>query len=89
MKHQRLWNYDISGLGKRYTFFASLARAFHHARFARRTETNRTNQEHAPNGELFDYIVSKGRPSPDEAQRLFQQLVTAVEYCHYHFIVHR
>lgn len=45
--------------------------------------------EYAPGGELFDYIVSKGRPAPDDAQRLFQQLVSAVEYCHYHHIVHR
>ncbi|CAM9389708.1 unnamed protein product, partial [Phaeothamnion confervicola] len=45
--------------------------------------------EHAPGGELFDYIVSKGRPSPEEAQRLFQQIVSAVEYCHFHNIVHR
>lgn len=47
------------------------------------------SQEYAPNGELFDYIVSKGRPTIEEAQRLFQQIVTAVEYCHYHHIVHR
>ena len=45
--------------------------------------------EYAPGGELFDYIVSKGRPSPEEAQRLFQQIVSAVEYCHFHHIVHR
>ncbi|CAN0266444.1 unnamed protein product [Ectocarpus sp. 6 AP-2014] len=45
--------------------------------------------EYAPNGELFDYIVSKGRPTTEEAQRLFQQIVTAVEYCHFHNIVHR
>lgn len=46
-------------------------------------------KEYAPNGELFDYIVSKGRPTTEEAQRLFQQIVTAVEYCHFHNIVHR
>jgi 5'-AMP-activated protein kinase, catalytic alpha subunit len=45
--------------------------------------------EYAPGGELFDYIVSKGRPSPEEAQRLFQQIISAVEYCHFHHIVHR
>lgn len=48
-----------------------------------------SSQEYAPNGELFDYIVSKGRPTTEEAQRLFQQIVTAVEYCHFHNIVHR
>eukprot|EP01084_Bolivina_argentea_P095104 170983_1 len=45
--------------------------------------------EYAPGGELFDYIVSKGRPSAVEAQRLFQQLICAVDYCHSHNIVHR
>ncbi|CAM9676983.1 unnamed protein product, partial [Choristocarpus tenellus] len=45
--------------------------------------------EYAPGGELFDYIVSKGRPSQEEAQRLFQQIIAAVDYCHSHNIVHR
>jgi len=45
--------------------------------------------EYAPEGELFDYIVGKGKPSPEDAQRLFRQLISAVEYCHFHNIVHR
>jgi 5'-AMP-activated protein kinase, catalytic alpha subunit len=45
--------------------------------------------EYVPNGELFDYIVSKGRLSPDEARHFFHQLVSGIEYCHYHSIVHR
>ncbi|QSL67079.1 hypothetical protein MERGE_001466 [Pneumocystis wakefieldiae] len=40
-------------------------------------------------GELFDYIVSRGKMSEDEARRFFQQIITAVEYCHRHKIVHR
>lgn len=40
-------------------------------------------------GELFDYIVQKGRTSEDQARRFFQQIVCAVEYCHRHKIVHR
>jgi carbon catabolite-derepressing protein kinase len=40
-------------------------------------------------GELFNYIVEKGRMSEGEARKLFQQIVTAVEHCHYHRIVHR
>ncbi|CCJ30325.1 unnamed protein product, partial [Pneumocystis jirovecii] len=40
-------------------------------------------------GELFDYIVSRGKMSEDEARRFFQQIIAAVEYCHRHKIVHR
>ncbi|KAG5192447.1 SNF1-related protein kinase [Tribonema minus] len=45
--------------------------------------------EYCSGGELFDLIVSRGKPSQDEARRLFQQLMSAVEYCHHHRIVHR
>jgi 5'-AMP-activated protein kinase catalytic alpha subunit len=44
--------------------------------------------EYVPNGELFDYIVSKGRLPKEEAQSLFQQIVSGLEYCHHHGIVH-
>lgn len=40
-------------------------------------------------GELFDYIATKGRITEGEARRLFQQLVSAVSYCHSHKIIHR
>ena len=33
-------------------------------------------------GELFDYIVEKGRLVEDEARHFFQQIVSGVEYCH-------
>lgn len=39
--------------------------------------------------ELFDYIVQQGRMSEDVARRFFQQIISAVEYCHRHKIVHR
>jgi 5'-AMP-activated protein kinase catalytic alpha subunit len=45
--------------------------------------------EYVPNGELFDYIVSRGRLPPDDARRFFQQIVSGVEYCHFKRIVHR
>ena len=45
--------------------------------------------EYVPNGELFDYIVSKGRLAADEARHFFHQIVAGGEYCHYHKIVHR
>lgn len=45
--------------------------------------------ELAAGGELFDYLLSRGRLTEAEARTLFRQLVSAVEYCHAHFIVHR
>lgn len=39
--------------------------------------------------ELFDYIVQKGKMDEPEARRFFQQIISAVEYCHRHKIVHR
>lgn len=40
-------------------------------------------------GELFDYIVEKGRLIEDEARRFFQQIISGVEYCHRNMVVHR
>lgn len=45
--------------------------------------------EYVSGGELFDYIVQKGRLSENEARRFFQQILAGVEYCHYHNVVHR
>ena len=45
--------------------------------------------EHIPSGELFDYIVERGRLSEGEARRFVQQLVSAVECCHRNRVVHR
>jgi len=39
--------------------------------------------------ELFDYIVQRGRLAEQEARRFFQQILSAVQYCHRHKIVHR
>jgi len=36
--------------------------------------------EHCSNGELFDYISSKNRLKEEEACRLFQQLIAAIDY---------
>jgi hypothetical protein len=40
-------------------------------------------------GELFDYIVEKGRLMEDEARFFFQQIISGVEYCHRNMVVHR
>ncbi|KAM8856139.1 serine/threonine-protein kinase SIK1 [Spinachia spinachia] len=45
--------------------------------------------EYAKNGEMFDHLTTNGRMSEDEARRKFWQILTAVDYCHQHHIVHR
>ncbi|KAG8834172.1 hypothetical protein FRC18_002459 [Serendipita sp. 400] len=45
--------------------------------------------EYVPNGELFDYLVARGRLSAQEALQYFQQIISAVDYCHSFNIAHR
>lgn len=45
--------------------------------------------EHVPGGELFDYLVKKGRLTPKEARRFFRQIISALDFCHSHSICHR
>ncbi|KAH7711196.1 Protein KIN-29 [Aphelenchoides avenae] len=45
--------------------------------------------EYVSGGELFDMLMDKGRQPEDEARRIFQQIVSAVAYCHVNGIVHR
>ncbi|KNC52973.1 uncharacterized protein AMSG_12239 [Thecamonas trahens ATCC 50062] len=45
--------------------------------------------EYVSGGELFDYIVTRGRIREAEARRLFRQLVSAVAYCHGNYLTHR
>ncbi|XP_020829521.1 serine/threonine-protein kinase SIK1 isoform X2 [Phascolarctos cinereus] len=45
--------------------------------------------EFAKNGEMFDYLTSNGHLSENEARKKFWQILSAVEYCHSHHIVHR
>ena len=40
-------------------------------------------------GELFDYIVARGRLKEDEAKRFFCQIISALDYCHLNLIIHR
>ena len=40
-------------------------------------------------GELFEYIVKHGKLKEDEARRFFQQIISGVDYCHRHNVVHR
>ncbi|XP_026322563.1 serine/threonine-protein kinase BRSK2 [Hyposmocoma kahamanoa] len=45
--------------------------------------------EHVSGGELFDYLVKKGRLTPKEARRFFRQIISALDFCHSHSICHR
>ncbi|KAG5473856.1 hypothetical protein LSCM1_04490 [Leishmania martiniquensis] len=45
--------------------------------------------EYIEGGELYDYIVQKGRVRESEARYIFQQIVCAIEYCHHFRVVHR
>lgn len=40
-------------------------------------------------GELFDYIVSRGKLDENEARALFQQIISGIDYCHNSGVVHR
>ena len=46
-------------------------------------------QENCCNGELFSYITSKNKLKEEEACRLFQQLITALDYLGRLGIAHR
>lgn len=45
--------------------------------------------ELAGGGELFDYIVARGRLREKEARKFFRQIISGVEYCHSSLVIHR
>ncbi|WAQ85410.1 hypothetical protein PtA15_6A38 [Puccinia triticina] len=45
--------------------------------------------EFVEGGELFEFLVSRGRLSEDEALNYFQQIIRGVDYCHRFNICHR
>eukprot|EP01094_Clydonella_sp_ATCC50884_P022405 TRINITY_DN5128_c3_g2_i2.p1 TRINITY_DN5128_c3_g2~~TRINITY_DN5128_c3_g2_i2.p1 ORF type:complete len:571 (-),score=177.27 TRINITY_DN5128_c3_g2_i2:107-1819(-) len=45
--------------------------------------------EHAPNGELFDYLMQKGALDMRDARSVFRQIASGIAYCHHHQICHR
>lgn len=45
--------------------------------------------EFVDGGELFDCIVTRGKLQEIEARRLFQQIMSALAFCHHHGVVHR
>ncbi|OZJ02208.1 hypothetical protein BZG36_04713 [Bifiguratus adelaidae] len=45
--------------------------------------------EYVRGGELFEYLVQKGRLAEAEARHYFQQIIFGLDYCHQHLICHR
>ncbi|KAL1924784.1 uncharacterized protein VTP21DRAFT_4438 [Calcarisporiella thermophila] len=45
--------------------------------------------EYVEGGELFEYIVRRGRLQENEARAYFQQIVFGLDFCHRHHICHR
>ncbi|MBA0685287.1 hypothetical protein Goari_012958, partial [Gossypium aridum] len=73
----------------------NISRLFMHPHIIRLYEVVETTTdifmvtEYAESGELFDYIVLKRRLHEDEAHKLFQQIISRVEYCHKNMVIHR
>jgi len=45
--------------------------------------------EHASGGELFEYIQNRGHVKDKEARKFFNQLISAMDYCHENSVLHR
>ena len=66
-----------------------------HANIAQLYEVIETSEqilmvmEYASGGELFDYIVARGKLVESTAARFFHQILNATEYIHQFQIVHR
>lgn len=75
----------------------NLLKALHHPNIVSLYETVETPtdivlmMEYVPGADLFERLVAKHdqRFSEDEARCIFEQLVSAIEYCHQHRVIHR
>ncbi|XP_076369716.1 serine/threonine-protein kinase BRSK2-like isoform X1 [Tachypleus tridentatus] len=45
--------------------------------------------EHVSGGELFDYLLKRGRLPAKEARKFLWQIISALDFCHKHCICHR
>ncbi|KAI9098802.1 kinase-like domain-containing protein [Phlyctochytrium arcticum] len=91
INRRRIANMDMVGRVKREIQYLKLLRHPHIIKLYEviTTPTDIIMVMEYAGGELFNYIVNRGRMSEDDARRFFQQILCAVEYCHRHKIVHR
>lgn len=86
--------FDLSKLSK-LNREVRVMKLLHHPNIIRLYEVIETKSrmflvmEYARGGELYDYIVSHGRFSEDEARKKFRQIISAVSYCHSKRVIHR
>lgn len=84
-----------SGLAGNVKLEISIMSRLHHPNIIKLHEVLATKSkiyfvmEFAKGGELFARISNKGRFSEDHARRFFQQLISAVGYCHSRGVFHR
>ncbi|KAK8893143.1 hypothetical protein M9Y10_021558 [Tritrichomonas musculus] len=45
--------------------------------------------DYCPNGELYDFIIKNGKIQENTAALLFQQIASAISYCHSYGVAHR
>ncbi|XP_067138239.1 serine/threonine-protein kinase SIK3-like isoform X2 [Centruroides vittatus] len=45
--------------------------------------------EYASGGDIFDYLVLHERMEESKARKKFKQIISAISYCHKHYVVHR
>ncbi|TIB01351.1 hypothetical protein E3P96_02399 [Wallemia ichthyophaga] len=91
----------VKSVSKNHTQLSALVRELHHYRrlshphIAQLLEIVATENdihlvtELCDGGELFDYLVDKGRLSDVEVRRVFGQLMLALHYLHSNGVVHR
>jgi len=73
----------------------NILKLFHHPHIIRLYEVIETPNniclvmEYVPGGDLYSLIEQRGRLVEPEAQQLFQQTLSAVDYCHKNQVTHR
>ncbi|KAK6920922.1 Kinase associated domain 1 (KA1) [Dillenia turbinata] len=45
--------------------------------------------EYMDSGDLYDYIIQNGRLHDNVARKMFQQIISGLEYCHKNMVAHR
>ncbi|CAG8478642.1 1430_t:CDS:10 [Diversispora eburnea] len=91
INRKRISNMDMVGRVKREIHYLKLLRHPHIIKLYEviTTPTDIIMVMEYAGGELFNFIVEKGRMHEDDARQFFQQIICAVEYCHRHKIAHR